>query len=536
MRVRYATLLWLLLLASCAIRVTPAGGDKDTTPPKLLSAAPDNGTVHFTARQVRLEFDEYVQLNDLQAQLFVSPLTVTLPVVRVGKKSLLIEVPDSLQDNTTYTINFGKSIVDVHESNPLEDFRYVFSTGPFIDSLTLSGEVRSASDLEGAKGITVMVYRKRAIVDDSLPFKERPLYYARTGEKGMFRIFNMRAGEYVVYAVEDKNGNFKCDGPSEEAIGFLAAPVSLPGDSVISMKVWQEYPETVRVIRTIRVNRSSAVMVFNKPCRDCRLTDLSRKPIAAPAVRRSPTGDTLTYYALNNEDSVRVLAVLDTQVVDTVLLSLRTERGVSDKPLKNRWFTRDTPALTGPEGRLVLQSAHPLRSDTVSAQLQEDSSKAVKGLLKVVDAQQGMVELVYPWKETVTYTLTLVPADAKDIFGAAADTTVIRFKVPDESSTASLSLKVDGLKKGGRYIVQLLNDKADLIKAWPITNDTLIISKYLQAVTARIKVIADLDNDGRWTPGRYLTKQQPEPVWFHTEPVTLRANWELELVISPEFK
>lgn len=529
-------ILLLLFIASCANRVTPSGGDKDAAPPKLLSAVPDNGTVHFSSKEIRLEFDEYVQLNDLQAQLFVSPLTVTLPVVRVGKKSLVIEVPDSLEDNTTYTINFGKAIVDVHESNPLEDFRYVFSTGSFIDSLTLSGEVRNAADLEGAKGITVMVYRKSAIMDDSLPFKERPLYFSRTGEKGIFRVFNMRAGEYVVYAVEDKNGNFKCDGPSEEAFGFLTTDIKLPGDSVISMKVWQEYPELARVTRTMKLNRRSASVAFNKPGNSFRLLNLEKMPVSESGYRRSTWGDTLTYFALNNEDSVQVLAALDTLVLDTVRLSLLTEKGVKEPPLKNRWFTRSTPLLTGPSGRVLLQSAHPLGNDSVFVQFQEDSSKAIRLPLKVLDARLGLVALDYPWKETVTYTLTLVPADAKDIFGAAADTTVIRFKVPDESSTASLSLKVDGLKKGGRYIVQLLNDKADLIKAWPITNDTLIISKYLQAVTARIKVIADLDNDGRWTPGRYLAKQQPEPVWFHTEPVTLRANWELELVISPEFK
>jgi hypothetical protein len=185
---------------------------------------------------------------------------------------------------------------------------------------------------------------------------------------------------------------------------------------------------------------------------------------------------------------------------------------------------------------VVLQSAHPLGKDSIFVLFQEDSSKAVKLPLNVTDARLGLTELMYPWKETSTYTLKLIPEETKDIFGASADTTVIRFKVPDEQSTASLSLKAEGLQSGSSYLVQLLSEKSDIIKSWVITGDTTINCKYLQSVTARIKVINDRNADGRWTPGRYLTKQLPEQVWFHADPVTLRANWELELVIRPEFK
>ena len=529
-------ILLVFLAVSCANRVTPTGGDKDVTPPKLLSAEPENGTVDFKAKEIRLEFDEYVQLNDLQAQLFVSPLTSSMPKVTVGKKALVVEVPDSLEPNTTYTINFGKAIADVHESNPLEDFRYVFSTGSFIDSLTLSGEVRNAGDLEGAKGITVMVYRKTAVMDDSLPFKERPLYFSRTNDKGIFRIFNMRAGEYQVYAVEDKNGNFKCDSPSDELFGFLPSSVTLPGDSIISMKVWQEYPEKARVTKMMKLNRRSAAVAFNKPGTDYRLMTINGVMVNDSAIRRSSLGDTLTWFAMNNEDSMILLAAVDTLVLDTARVSLLTEKGVKESPLKNRWFTRNTPLQNGPSGKVVLQSAHPLGKDSIFVLFQEDSSKAVKLPLNVTDARLGLTELMYPWKETSTYTLKLIPEETKDIFGASADTTVIRFKVPDEQSTASLSLKAEGLQSGSSYLVQLLSEKSDIIKSWVITGDTTINCKYLQSVTARIKVINDRNADGRWTPGRYLTKQLPEPVWFHADPVTLRANWELELVVRPEFK
>ncbi|MEK6616765.1 MAG: Ig-like domain-containing protein, partial [Bacteroidota bacterium] len=147
-----------LLASRCAQIVNPNGGPKDVSPPHAVKYIPDSAKTNFSTKNIVIVFDEYIQLNDLQKQLVISPPMNIQPEIKVKGKSLLIELKDTLRKNTTYTFNFGNSIRDFTEANALEDFQYVFSTGSFIDSLKLSGAVKNAFDLKTEKGILVMLY------------------------------------------------------------------------------------------------------------------------------------------------------------------------------------------------------------------------------------------------------------------------------------------------------------------------------------------------------------------------------------------
>lgn len=527
----------VLLAASCANRVAPTGGEKDVTPPKLISAEPEDHSLHFNAKTIRLKFDEYVTVNDLQNQMIVSPLTVKLPTVKTGKRELLIEVPDSLQPNTTYTVNFGKAIVDVHEANPLEDFRYVFSTGDFIDSLELSGEVRDAAVMTGYKKVTVLVYRKNGQAgEDSLPFTRKPHYFARTNDKGMFRISNMAEGTYYLFAVEDKNGNYFCDRPSEEPFGFYPRSIQLPGDSIVVLKAALEYPAAVRMTRMSRVDRRTVQIYFNQPDQPIELKNFDGTALAATRLWWNPTRDSVTVFDPEGADSLKLLMYCRDQVFDTLQVRLIADKGAKEAVLKNRVKIVSSPQDQGPKGKLLLQSDHPLKQDTILIQLQEDSSKVVEVPLKMMDAGKGSMAVEYPWKENANYRLTLPAGRLMDVFGATTDTARFSFHVPDEKSTAILSVKIEGLNGGSSYIFQLLTDKMELLQQVNLTGDSTLLFQYLQARTARIRVLHDVNRDGHWTPGNYSKKVQPEPVFIFPDQLTLRANWELETVIKPVFE
>src|SRR6218665_125233 len=140
-----AALIVILLLASCAQVVPPGGGDRDKTPPKVLRYIPDSAQLNFNSKYIVIDFNEYIQLKDLNNQLIISPPFANNPDVKVKNKTLTIDLSkEKLLPNTTYSIKFGNALQDNNEGNPLEDFSYIFSTGPYIDSLSISGKVQSA--------------------------------------------------------------------------------------------------------------------------------------------------------------------------------------------------------------------------------------------------------------------------------------------------------------------------------------------------------------------------------------------------------
>ncbi|MFI5164899.1 MAG: Ig-like domain-containing domain, partial [Bacteroidia bacterium] len=190
------------LLEHCAQIVIPGGGPRDATPPRVVKYMPDSAATNFNTKTIAITFDEYIQLSDLQRELTISPPMNIQPDVKYKGKTLLIELKDSLQKNTTYCLNFGSAIRDFTESNPKTNFQYIFSTGSFIDTLKLSGTVKNAFDLKSEKGILVMLYDT---YNDSVPYKKLPSYFAKTGDDGSYTIRNIRPGNYKAFALKDAN-------------------------------------------------------------------------------------------------------------------------------------------------------------------------------------------------------------------------------------------------------------------------------------------------------------------------------------------
>src|SRR5579863_10446923 len=164
-----------IIIFSCASMQKPQGGPRDRTPPKLLKATPPNMTRNFTAKEIRLEFDEFFTLKNQSQEISVSPAQEKPATFKISKKTIIVDFKDSLQKNTTYVINFGKSIADVNEGNILSNFTYVFSTGPHIDSLSVSGSVRNSLTGEKEKDVTVMLMTPKQ--DTSLWGKKKPTIY-----------------------------------------------------------------------------------------------------------------------------------------------------------------------------------------------------------------------------------------------------------------------------------------------------------------------------------------------------------------------
>ncbi len=207
-----------LLLQSCAEQGVLLGGPIDKKPPQLDSRrySSPNYQTNFREREIILTFDEWVQLKDANNQILVSPPMKERPDVKIKQKSVILTFKEDLLPNTTYTIQFGESIVDFTEGNPVEDLRFIFSTGDAIDSLQLKGEIVDALSGQPMSKVWVMLYDN---LQDSAPIAERPLYVTKTNEQGQFQLENLRQDSFRIFALKDNNANYRYD-QAGESIAF----------------------------------------------------------------------------------------------------------------------------------------------------------------------------------------------------------------------------------------------------------------------------------------------------------------------------
>jgi len=209
-----------MYITGCANIIPPGGGPRDSLPPKLIVALPKDSATNVRTKNFLLSFDEYVTLQGLQENLIVSPTVKNTPIIDYKLKNVTIKFKDSLEENTTYTLDFGKALVDVNESNMAKGFRYIFSTGNNIDNGNYNGHVKIAAT--GKVDSTLIVVLHNNLNDTSI-YNNTPRYYTRVDGKGNFSFKNLAPGKYAAYVIPT-NFSRKYD-DSTNYFGFLNAPV-----------------------------------------------------------------------------------------------------------------------------------------------------------------------------------------------------------------------------------------------------------------------------------------------------------------------
>ena len=193
-----------LLIAGCARMGSPDGGWYDDTPPYVVSSTPEDGATFVETRRIVINFNEYIKLQDAQSKVIISPPQLEIPEIKEGGKRIIVELKDSLKQNTTYTIDFGDAISDNTEGNPMGNYAFTFSTGSRIDTLQVSGYVLSAENLEPVKDVLVGLY------DDpsDTVFTSKPMTrISRTDSRGHFCIKGVAPGTYRAYIGTSSNTN-----------------------------------------------------------------------------------------------------------------------------------------------------------------------------------------------------------------------------------------------------------------------------------------------------------------------------------------
>jgi len=188
----------IILVASCAKVSSPSGGPKDKEPPRIVKSEPVSGQTNFRDNKITITFNEFVVLDKITEKFMVSPPLKKKPVINVRGKKVILEYDEELKDSTTYTFYFQDAIRDLNESNAIDNYQFVISTGNVVDSLSVTGNVLSAYTLDPPENTLVMLYKDHA---DSAFIKSIPDYITKISKTGYFRIDNIKEGTYRLYAL-----------------------------------------------------------------------------------------------------------------------------------------------------------------------------------------------------------------------------------------------------------------------------------------------------------------------------------------------
>ena len=325
-----------ILYSGCAQVGMPTGGLRDSLPPVLLNANPKNGALNFEGNRIILTFNEYVQLQDVPQNLIVSPVPKINPNVDYKLKTVTIRIKDTLQPNTTYKIELGNSIRDLNESNPIKDYSFVFSTGSYIDSLTLSGNVELAET--GQKADSTMFVFLYSDLSDSAVFKRKPAYITRINTGGDFSFENLPAGDYHIFALKDDSGQ-KMYANKTQLFAFADSTVVVSGkEQSIKLFAYQEEKETPKPpaapkpIAELKFTSSLSsgiqdlltplVLEFNRPLKDFNakhivLSDTLFKPVTIEAKISDTLNKEVTVTSTWVEDSYYKLVIAKEFATDT---------------------------------------------------------------------------------------------------------------------------------------------------------------------------------------------------------------------------
>lgn len=308
------------------------GGPKDVDPPIVLESSPANYSLNFDKKKIEIDFNEFLVLKDINQQLVVSPPLKDKPIVRLKNKSILIELESELRENTTYTINFGDAITDLNEGNVLVNYEFVFSTGEYLDSLSVGGRLLNAFDLKPIdEPVLIMLHDD---LSDSIVFNEIPIYIGKTDKAGNFRINNLKADSFKIFALQDANNNVLFDPPNEK-IAFLEQALNV--DPYFYQKIIAESIDTTGIEMpedSIGIIGSDTLKVQNRD-------SLTRK-----ALIKIPDQLVVDLYLFKEENELQYLNENNRTVRNKIDFSF--SRPVSDSfnitsliPLREDWFLKE---------------------------------------------------------------------------------------------------------------------------------------------------------------------------------------------------
>jgi hypothetical protein len=514
---------------NCARTGRPDGGPKDEESPLFVIAKPAYGTTNFNEKKIRLDFNEFIVLKNLNKQLVVSPPMKNPPLISPqGSPSefIKIEIIDTLQKNTTYIFNFGNAVEDNNEGNKLENFKYVFSTGSYIDSLKTSGKVKDAKLYESQKNISVLLYRIDSAFNDSIIYKKKPNYITSTLDSTLFNFTNLKKGKYLMLALKEPLKDYIFN-PKTDKIGFISDTITLPKDSIINKTIhlFKEV-QPYQFKRAKEITKGKIQFGFNGDNRDLKINILSDVPENFKSLSKYEKGkDSLNYWYTPFEADSLNFTISNDNFIDTVTVMLRKKKLDSlalSSSTRNILHLRDT---------FFIKSNNPIIAiDTSKMRLFDKDTLAVK--FDVFKSKlENKVGLIFDKKTNQKYKLTALPEAFNDVYGIKNDTLKYSFSTKKLDDYGRITINVNNLNSKN-LIIEILGGKNqdEVIGQQFISSSKKVVFDLLEPKKYTIRAIVDENKNNKWDTGNYLQKRLAERIIYHQEinNAELRANYFLE--------
>ena len=576
LRLFVALLFVSAFLSRCASMMTPTGGPRDSLPPVIVTMIPDNFMTNRPTTnhgKIYIEFDEFVQIKDQQKEFFTSPQMKKKPTITMRGRGIVIQMRDTLRPNTTYALNFGSAICDNNEGNPLYSMRYVFSTGPEIDSMVMSGYTADSYKADSVSKSFIWFFPADSVKEtaeyDSTIFNYQPAVIARAETNGIFIAQNLKPIPYRIYAVEDTNDNQMYD-PGTDQVGFIEGtwnPAEMPDfamwyDSVrryvsaepqLYFRMFMDKAFKRQVLsESQRPKQHQAMLYFSAAHPQIRSLRFDSIPADRVIVDPQTVGkDTIALWF--NVPSASLPDTIKGEVVylkhdtlnrlqpDTAQLKLfwrlietkeqerareklerdrkkaeaegeKFEEPKAENPFK---FNMPTSGDLNPENHLTIDFDYPLveadSSRLLLTRTLEDQTIVDVPVRMVRDT--GQLRRWYvraDWQTGGEYTLTIPEGAITDVAGQTNDSIIGRYTVLNPEKFATVLIHVKGRPDGTKYILQLLDANGGLKQEKRDVTTGDVRFNYVPAGEIRFRVIEDLNGNGRWDTGDLVARRQPE--------------------------
>ena len=520
--------LFSLLLISCARVGSPVGGAKDTIPPKVIGSNIDTLRVNVPRdiKELRIDFDEYITLKEINKQLIISPplkkMTKIIPS-GMSNKYLLIQWEDTLQANTTYNFNFGNAIVDNNESNALKYYNFAFSTGEKIDDFYISGELKSLiankEKRSEESSLVVGLYQEK----DSMDYRQKPYYITKADPDGYFELNYLSPGNYRIIAFEDSNANSVYDA-GKENVGFLKEGIALdksisglninlfPSKKALKYQEMKEIPGGI--LMTYEGNPAAVkVLSINEKLKDYKVT-------------HSPKSDSINIWFDSKKQNLGIDASEN--------LKFSYDDGVKQDTVSvfYRYNTKNEMTVSNTKGSVLA----PADDFVITSNYFIDKMQPEKWSLVSDSISQEFTAVISPnnsyeiviksnFKEGKKYSLTVPKETVSSFYESLLKSYRFDFESGKTEAYGTLSFTLKDAPTT-KFWLQLLSENGNIAYS-KYGNEAVVNFNSIKPGTYQPRILVDNNENGIWDSSDFSTGTFAEDVFLNPKKIEVRPLWEI---------